>query len=387
MSASASWLALSVLPALPLSITLFNLLTWRRGAQHASAQPRVSVLIPARNEEQRIERCVRAAASSGYALHEILVYDDQSSDRTLALLGALQRELPPLRVIVGGVLPPGWVGKPHACQRLAEAASGDVLFFVDADTQLLPGAVQRMLSLLAPPHGRSADLVSAVPHQLTVSFAERLLLPLLHLTYTSWLPLLLVQHSRDPRCVAANGQLLALRRDAFERIGGFTAVARELVDDVALCRHAKVCGASVVFADGTLMARCRMYGSLREIWRGFSKNLYEGLGSTPLGLTLGVLLYLGAFVAPYLALALALITPAFGALLWPAATGVALNVLLRLALALRFRQPVEGLLLHPLAVLVLCALAINSYRWSARGRLLWAGRSYGNRKQRMAAAP
>jgi chlorobactene glucosyltransferase len=219
-----------------------------------------------------------------------------------------------------------------------------------------------------------------------VGCAERLLMPLLHLTYTSWLPLFLVQRSADPRFVAANGQLLALRRDAFERIGGFTNVAREIVDDVALCRHAKRSGASVVFADGARIARCRMYRSLPEIWRGFSKNLYEGVGATPLRLTLVILLYLAAFVAPYLVLWLALVAPVWSALLWPAAAGVALNVLLRLALVLRFGQPIEGLLLHPLSVLVLCLLAVNSYCWSARGRVLWAGRSYGNRKQRVVEA-
>lgn len=386
MSPLSAWLAFTAVPALPLAITLLNLLTWRRGRHESALAPRVSVLIPARNEEGGIAKCVRAAAASGYLLHEIVVYDDQSSDRTLPILRELQRELPILRVLSGAAPAPGWVGKPYACQQLADAATGDVLFFVDADTELLSGAVERMLSLLAPQRGPVVDVVTAVPHQVMVGFAERLLMPLLHLTYTSWLPLFLVQRSPDPRFVAANGQLLAMRRAAYDRIGGFTAVSREIVDDVALCRHAKRCGARVVFADGALVARCRMYRSLPEIWRGFSKNLYEGVGATPLRLTLVVLLYLAAFVAPYLALWLALVAPALRALLWPAAVGVALNVLLRLALALRFRQPAEGLLLHPLSVLVLSALAVNSYRWSARGRVLWAGRSYKSREQRVAEA-
>jgi chlorobactene glucosyltransferase len=386
MNTLCGWLALTALPALPLAVTLLNLLTWRRGQREPAQQPRVSVLIPARNEENGIATCVRAAAECGYPLHEILVYDDQSSDRTLPILRELERELPRLHVLAGAAPAPGWVGKPHACQQLAQAATGDVLLFVDADTQLLPGALPRILSLLVPQHGLGADVVSALPHQVMVGFAERLLMPLLHLTYTSWLPLFLVQHSADSRFVAANGQLMAFRREGYDRIGGFSAVAHEIVDDVALCRHAKQRGARVVFADGALIARCRMYRSLPQIWSGFSKNLYEGIGATPSRLLLVVLLYLAAFVAPYLVLTLALVFPAWSALLLPAAVGVALNGLLRLALALRFRQPMAGLLLHPLSVLVLCALAVNSYRWSARGRLLWAGRSYGNRKQRAAEA-
>jgi chlorobactene glucosyltransferase len=377
-----TWVLLAFVPAVPFAVTLLNLLTWRRGEATSGLTPRVSVLVPARDEAASIEACVRAIAASAYPLHEIIVYDDQSSDRTLPILLALERELPRLRVLIGGPLPEGWVGKPHACDQLSRAAQGELLLFVDADTLLEPYAVQRVLSFVQP--GR-ADLVSAVPRQVMGSFAERLLIPLLLLTYTSWLPLLLVEKSKDARFVAGNGQLLAVWRDVYDRLGGFAAVAGEIVDDMAFCRHAKRQGATLAFADGSAMAHCRMYRSLRGIWSGFSKNLYEGLGATPWSLALAVLLYLLAFVTPYLGLAAALIdAQELSLLFWPALTGVALNVALRAALALRFSQPLEGILLHPLSVVLLSILAWNSYRWSARGRLTWAGRSYADRKQRLA---
>ncbi|HEX6245816.1 MAG TPA: glycosyltransferase family 2 protein [Polyangiales bacterium] len=372
------------LPAVPFALTLLNVATWPRGRPDPARRPRVSVLIPARNEERNIERCVRAALTTGYALHEVIVYDDQSTDSTSHILEALQREAPALRVVRGDLLPAGWVGKAHACHRLVQLASGDVLLFVDADTELQPGGVARILSLLYPRRGSGADVVSAVPRQRMQSFGERLLVPLLHLTYTSWLPLLLVQHSRDPRFVAANGQLLAIRHEVAVLLGGFSAVASEIVDDVAFCRHAKVRGAKVVFADGFRVARCRMYRSFREVWSGFSKNLYEGLGSRPLRLGAVMALYLGAFVAPYVVLALALLLPGWAALAPAAAFGVALNLALRALLALRFRQPLEGVLLHPLGVLALCGVALNSYRCTRRGALAWAGRTYAQRTERLA---
>lgn len=372
------------LPAVPFSLTLLNLATWPRGRRDPARRPSVSVLIPARNEQRNIEACVRACLGAGYPLHEIIVYDDQSTDATPHILQALQREQPSLRVVQGGALPAGWVGKAHACHQLTHRASGDVLLFVDADTTLEPGGVARMLSLLYPRRGSGADVVSAVPRQRMVGFGERLLVPLLHLTYTSWLPLLLVQHSRDPRFIAANGQLLALRHEAAVLLGGFSAVASEIVDDVAFCRHAKARGARVVFADGFRIARCRMYHSFREVWDGFSKNLYEGLGGQPLRLGAVVALYLGAFVAPYVTLALALALPSWAALAPTAACGVALNVALRALLALRFRHPLEGVLLHPLSVLTLCGLALNSYRCTRRGALAWAGRTYAARTERLA---
>ncbi len=380
-----AWILLAFVPALPFFITVLNLLTWSRGRPERTSTPEVSILIPARNEQACIERCVRAASRVGYPLREILVYDDQSSDRTLPILLRLQRELGTLRVLIGGPLPEGLVGKPHACAQLADAARGDYLLFVDADTLLIPGAIERLLSLAGGPSG--AGVVSAVPRQLMASWSERLLMPLLHLTYTSWLPLLLIAATRDPRFTAANGQLLLVRRDTYRRVGGFGAVAREIADDMAFCRRAKLLGERVVFADGFLMARCRMYDSLRSLWRGFSKNLYEGMGERPGILLLVLALHLCAFVAPYAALLLALSAPRSWPALWlPALIGVGLNVLLRAALALRFRHPPLSVLLHPLAILVLCALTINSYRWSLRGELSWAGRSYRNRSQRMSVA-
>jgi chlorobactene glucosyltransferase len=379
---SLCWLLLALVPAVPLAVTLLNLLTWRRGDLDGGPTPRVSVLVPARNEAASIEACVRAIAASSYPLHEIIVCDDQSSDRTLPILVALSRELPLLRILIGAPLPAGWVGKPHACDQLARAARGELFLFVDADTLLEPQAVQRTLSFMRP--GR-ADLVSAVPRQVMGSFAERMLIPLLLLTYTSWFPLWMVERSRDARFVAANGQLLAVWRSVYDRVGGFAAVAGEIVDDMAFCRHAKTQGATLAFADGSAMAGCRMYHSLPEIWRGFSKNLYEGVGGTPLSLALSVTLYLTAFVLPYLALGVALLgsQQVSALLLGPALGGVAMNIALRGVLALRFAQPLEGLVLHPLSVVLLCVLAWNSYRWSARGQLTWAGRSYGDRKQRL----
>jgi len=382
------WAWLAGAPLLPLSLTVFNLLTWPRrgrGSQPGRYDDRVSVLVPARNEEATIEACIRAIASSEHPVHEIVVCDDQSTDATPEILQRLGRQIPHLRVIRGRPLPDGWVGKPHACHQLASVATGDVLIFVDADTLLAPSAVERVLSFMHPPDGRRrASVVTAVPRQLTGTFIERLVMPLLVMTYTSWLPLLLVSASQDPRFVAANGQLLAVRRDAYHRLGGFAAVAHEIVDDVAFCRHAKERGERVVFADGTAMARCRMYASAKGLWEGFSKNIYEGIGGTPWALALVVALHLAFFVAPYVGVMLAL--GGMTELLWPSLVGVAANVALRGVLALRFDQPLEGLLLHPISVLTLCAIAFNSALWSARGRLTWAGRSYRGRSERLTVA-
>lgn len=366
------------LPSLAFGMTVLNLITWPRGRPDSTFDGTVSILIPARNEQGTIEACVRAACTVEHQVLEVVVYDDASTDRTPEILASLQQEFSHLRVEQGaGELPPGWVGKPHACHKLAGLARGELLCFVDADNFLHPQGLGRIASLF---EDLDAGLVTAVPRQQTVSFAERLILPLLHLTYTSWFPLVLTYLSRDARFLAANGQILAIQRALYDRIGGFEAVYDEVVDDMALCRLAKTQGGRVVFADGFLMATCRMYGDARQVWEGFSKNIYAGLGASVPALLMVLGLYSTAFIAPYLALGVGLLTGAT----WTAyaAGAVAANLGLRVVLTLRFRHAPEGILLHPLGVLGLLAIAINSFLWHARGAIQWSGRTYAARKAR-----
>lgn len=382
------WWILLAGPLVPLTITGTNLLTWRRRPMEGASgttMGTVSVLIPARNEASNIVEAVASALAAfrrDENLKEVLVYDDSSTDGTGQLVRAAFSEEVRVRVIAGKPLPKGWVGKPHACQRLLEEACGDILLFMDADVRLEPGAAHRFLGFLSPAHG--AEVVSAVPRQIVGGFFERLVLPLLVLTYTSWLPLRLVEVGRRASTVAANGQLMMMRRRVAAELGGFEAVRAEIVDDVAFCRHAKTSGYKVLFADGFEVAHCRMYRSAGEVWRGFSKNLFDGLGASATTLIAVVAVYLLCFVAPYVALLAALLSPyEFGLLLAPAVFGVGVNLLLRILLARRFRQPWEGVVLHPLSVLALCVIAFNSLRRSIVGKNEWAGRTYSSRRQRL----
>jgi chlorobactene glucosyltransferase len=360
---SAAWL-LAVLPLVACAITAANLWLWP-AARRGGAALRVSVLVPARNEEATIEANVRAALSEPVA--EVVVLDDRSTDATAAILASIHD--PRLRVVSGRPLAPGWVGKAHACARLAEEAREDHLLFVDADTVLRPGA----LAGLAELHTRfRADVVTAFPHQVLGSAAEAWLLPLLHVTYMSWLPLSLVHQSQREAFLAANGQVLSISKRALAQAGGFEAIRAEVVDDMALCRNSKRAGLRVVFADGSSLADCRMYRSGRELWEGFAKNLYEGLGS-PVLFGFVALIYLAAFVVPWLGLALAVAWPS----LWgPVLVGVSANLVQRAMIAWRFHQPWWPIMLHAPAVVALLVLGVDSYRRSRAGRITWKGRTY-----------
>lgn len=377
------WLLLAALPLFSLSCALLNAATWRRGDPKAQGAGSISLLIPARNEEKNIERALLSIPKvlDGPKVREILVYDDKSTDATRRIVQRLMTSDERIRLLHGVPLPSGWVGKPHALSQLAQAAKGDFLLFMDADVELKPEGLARLISLtLGPVKGQ---VVTAMPQQLTGTFFERLVLPLLPLTYLSWLPLRLVEWGTDGRTVAANGQLLLIRRQDYLALGGFDAVKSEIVDDVAFCKHAKTSGKKVVFADGTLMARCRMYEGARQTMDGFSKNLYEGVGGR-MGTFSAMILYFLAFLAPHLGVLVALLRhDTWSFLFLPSLTGSLAIIGLQLLLVARYRQPKSGLVLHPLSILAFLAICLNSWRWQARGRVVWAGRTYASMENRL----
>lgn len=352
---------------LPLGITAINLLTWRPVRAMAPV-PRASALVPARDEAQNISACVEALLAEPFS--EVIVLDDGSTDATPDLLAAIAAREPRLRVIHGRPLAPGWVGKPHACDQLAAAATGDVLVFVDADVTFCPGGLARLAARLAG--GKGAGVVSALPAQRTGSAFEALIIAQLHLVYGSWLPLALVRLLSSPRVLAANGQILAFSREAYARSGGFAGVRAEVVDDMALCRNAKRAGVTVDFVDGANIGSCRMYRTDRAAWEGFSKNLYEGIGGNLPALALVVALHVACFWAAWVVAPLAPVA-------W---LGVAANLAQRLLLARRFGHPMWTVLAHPVGVGLLIAVTINSWRWAQAGRIRWRGRAYAARDAR-----
>lgn len=375
-----AWLV--VPPLLPLGMALVNTLTWPRSFPRRPLPPvaseapreRISALVPARNEAANIGPCVRALLVA--EVDEVWVYDDGSTDETPAILAALVAEDAlsggprRLHVLRGEGPPEGWVGKAYACDQLALASTGDLLLFVDADVHVSPRLRDRLCD---PLDGALAgvDAVTAVPRQETGSLVEHLVVPLLHLTYESWLPLTLVERVRTALVTAANGQLIAMRRPVYVASGGYAAVRNAVVDDMALCRHLKRRGFRVRMADGHTLAACRMYRSGAEVIDGFSKNLYPGIGGTPLALAAVGVLYTACFLLPWLALPFAPV---------PAVVGIGANLVQRLLLAVRHRHHPLAVLLHPVAVLLFLGIALRSAWLTVGGRSRWRGRALGTGK-------
>jgi hypothetical protein len=332
---------------------------------------RVSVLVPARDEAARITPCITALlASVGLPDLEVLVLDDGSTDGTADVVRAAAAGDPRLRVLDGGTapLPRGWLGKPWACARLAEHATGSVLVFVDADVEVAPHGIAATVALM---RGAGLAAVSPYPHQQAHGVLPRLVQPLLQWSWATTLPLRLAETSPRESLVAANGQLLAVDASAYRAAGGHAAVRDLVLEDIGLLRALKRAGHRGVAADGTDVASCRMYDTAGELVEGYTKSLWSAFGS-PAGsaAVVGGLSFL--YVVPALAGVLARDrrTRAWGTL------GYAAGVTGRAMVAHRTRTPVvPDALAHPASVLAFGALVAESWRRKRDGRLTWRGRT------------
>jgi hypothetical protein len=150
------------------------------------------------------------------------------------------------------------------------------LAFVDADVRLAPDALARLAAFL---RSGGADLISGVPEQETGTFAERLVIPLIHFLLLGFLPLHRMRASRHPAYGSGCGQLFMARRDAYEKMGGHAAIRNSLHDGLTLPRAFRQAGLMTDICDVTRLASCRMYRGFAELWNGLAKNATEGLAA------------------------------------------------------------------------------------------------------------
>jgi hypothetical protein len=262
-------------------------------------------------------------------------------------------------------LPPGWSGKQHACHVLSGLARHELMVFVDADVRLAPDAVAGMAGFM---QAHAVGLASGFPRQVTMTWAEVLLLPLIHFLLLGFLPIAAMRRWRSPSLGAGCGQLFIVRRDAYRRAGGHAAIRASLHDGITLPRAFRRAGEMTDLFDAGGFACCRMYDNAAQVWEGLCKNATEGMAKS-VALPVWTAILGGGQVLPVILLLLAPSAPAAMALLC--------GVGLRLVLALRFRQPVLSCVLHPLGVAgVLAVQWWSLLRAAAGGRATWRGRAY-----------
>jgi len=330
--------------------------------------PVISAVVPARNEEAAIARAVESLAAQP-EIAEIIVVNDQSTDRTAEVLEELAARIPQLRVMQGAALPAGWTGKNFALAQGVAQASGKWLLFTDADVEHLPGSATRALTDVQT---SGSALVSYSPEQETCAWWERAVIPFIFCRLAAHFSYARVSDPALPDA-AANGQFLLIRREVYDAIGGHAAVCGEVVEDVALARRAKQAGHRIYFGAGQGIARARMYRSAGEMWEGWTKNLYPLIGGRTWPLFRELLEILNWFPVALLAMALFWVFSEYFFLEIGAAALVAHHLLYAVALR-KNRYPLSRIIYYLPAALWYAAALLASAKHYSRGAVTWKGR-------------
>jgi glycosyltransferase involved in cell wall biosynthesis len=346
-----------------LLVALMNLLPGvhlpRKAGKHDNL---VSVLIPARNEESNIGTILRDLTEQEYSNIEILVFDDQSEDRTAEIVDRLAAADRRIRLLTSEGLPEGWLGKNHACHALAKHAKGDFLLFLDADVRISNNTIGRAVSYSLK-HGLA--LISIFPKQVILSFGEKFTVPNMNYILLSLLPLPLVRMSGFVSLSAANGQFMFFRARDYCNIEPHSLMRGNKVEDIAISRHLKGRKYRIACLAGDDGITCRMYKSYREAVSGFSKNVIAFFGNSFFLAVMFWLVTTFGFIPVFLSL------PSFLCALY-----VAAYLLARIFISLSSRQNIaENLIFFPLLQFTMGSFIYNAFINKYFRKFQWKGRS------------
>jgi chlorobactene glucosyltransferase len=357
-----------------LVIIISNLVLTHRSRLHELPDqlPFVSILVPARNEELSIEKCVLSLLAQDYPDFEVLVLDDQSTDQTRNILSKIAKSNTILKILDGAYFNETQLGKNWACTQLAQQAQGEIIVFTDADTVHNPQTLKNIITVLL---GETADMVTGYPRQIVCTWGERLLVPFFSWAMYTFNPLILAYRLRSPALASAVGQFLVFRRIAYETIGGHAALDLEIVDDLTLARRIISAGLRWRVAHVADLITCRMYHSSRAAYNGFVKNLFAAFNFRLLPFAF-VIVWLGVMFWVPLIVGLLWITGvsshADGSQL---AICLALSVLVWWLPYRDLKYPVGLALIFPITIMANIIVAIRSLRHSLSGQLEWKGRT------------
>ena len=349
--------------------------------------PSVTVLVPAKDEGREIARCIQSALAQDYARFDVLAVDDRSTDDTGSILDHLAASNPPplaprsagvlpaklqvLHIPPGG-LPAGWLGKCHALATAAASLSSDWLLFVDSDVQLQPRALTLALSNAVD---RKYDAVSILTKLECHTFWEKLILPVAAATWATMFTVSATNDDGRKAAAAANGQFFLIRREAYQAVGGHSAVRDQITEDVELMRRLKSSGYRCRLLFGDHLATTRMHATLKQMVHGWGR-IYSGTSRRKTGriaTAIALLPIMGLGVYP------ALFYGCFHPMLLAAA--IVHFVAMTGYLALIYRkagQPPRYALLFPLACAALLVLLSYALRMCRTGRVLWRDTQYEN---------
>lgn len=345
--------------------------------------PKVSIIVPARNEKGALGAALESFVALDYPDYEVIVVDDASSDGTGMIAdewAASPASRGRVQVIHNKELPAGWAGKVHALTLAARMATGEWILATDADVVFHPALLKLAVSLAFE---KEAQLVSVMPEMEPGGFWEKVVLPAFSLLLATLFPVRLVNRPGFPRAIAAGAFILMRRRD-FEDLGGYEALKGVVNEDLRMAELFKKNGRRIYLAASRGLFRTRMYSGLHELWEGLSRSAFEGVGYSVAKLLGGVAFGIWVGVLPWIVSVCSLLERAHsgdfaGGRVVPAlALGSCLeSILVYLPVMLFLRVPILYVFSLPLAALFYCGVALNSMCRSLFGSgVSWKGRNY-----------
>jgi Glycosyl transferase family 2 len=328
----------------------------------------VDVIVPARDEEDTIGRCLQSLVTQQGIAFQITVVNDGSSDRT----GEIARSFAGVRVIQAEEPAAGISGKSNALILGARHATAPWLLFTDADTEHFPGS---LAAAVAEAEERGVDLLSYSPEQEAVTWSERVLMPVVFAELARTYPPRRVSDPAD-LIAAANGQYILVRRQVYEGLGGHKAVASNILEDVALAALFKVSGKRILFRQGAGLVRARMYRSFPSLLEGWTKNLallFPNARWLALQRASEFALIAGLAVGGAVAMA--------QGSRWSGLAALLISALLYSVFLWRVRHahfPWMSNLLSFFGLPLFAGLLLRSWRLSRTGGVRWKGRTYSN---------
>jgi chlorobactene glucosyltransferase len=338
--------------------------------------PLVSILIPARNEEQNIGRCLNSLLKQDYPNFEILVLDDNSMDYTAGIVSEISKKDNRVRLISGLPLKRGWLGKCWACHQLSREARGKYFLFTDADTLHFKDTVSKSLAALLTSR---VDGISVYPKQITVTFHERMTVPFIKFAILSFVPLILVRRAKGGFFSTGIGQFFMFSREAYFKMGGHQSVKSRILEDIYLSKQVKKAGLKFMVFDGRNNIFCRMYRNSREVFKGFSKFIYPAFNYNVVMETIAMTFFSMLFLFPFIFVPLGIFVFDWsGLILMHVFIQVFMILLLKTILAIRFKNKILDIFFTPVSVCYMLVIAVNSYLQAKhRKGLTWKGRTYG----------
>jgi chlorobactene glucosyltransferase len=340
--------------------------------------PFVSIIVPARDEEENIGACLQSLTNQDYHNFEIIVVDDRSTDRTQEIVREFSASDPRIKVLHVGDLPKGWTGKNHAIHCGIPLAKGELLLFIDADTEHDPNCVTASVAYF---ERKNLDALSLEPHFEWTGFIQKLAFSVFTLITACLFPVFLV-NKKGSKLALSNGQYILIKKDVYKKVGGHEKIKDKILEDLALIENVKAAGYDYNLAVGTDIITVKMYKDIASFWQGWSRILFLALKRNCF---IAFVLYVLAIISslfPFVVLSATIVPlvthlPAINPISILDFIVIAVLLLTTCFVNMIFRINPLYSLLHPIAIITGMAIMGNSVWLSLHKKeITWKGTTY-----------